>query len=182
MGLTFFPPQGDNLPTGWSQAAQQSSGNTQTDQMMKVALTGYPTPQLYVSPASVYTQVGGSVPVACTAGQSAAGAGVLTRPAAFTITWALAGQSKQLGPFLKGSKQDPPASVTLSSVPKLPDVSPALRPIPFPVPRRAACSVARRGSRVAATGRGGVCQMLALCFAASCGVAAVSPGTSHPQI
>lgn len=68
-------------------------------------------------------QVGGSVPVACVTGQNAAGAGVLTRPAAFTITWALAGQSGQLGPFLKGSKQDPPANVTLNFVPQLPDVS-----------------------------------------------------------
>jgi hypothetical protein len=123
MGLTFFPQQGDNLPTGWSQAVQQAAGNSQPDQMMKIALAGYPIPQLYMAPVSVYTQVGGSVPVACVTGQGAAGAGVLIRPAAFTITWALAGQSGQLGPFLKGSKQDPPANVTLNFVPQLPDVS-----------------------------------------------------------
>lgn len=121
MGLTFFPPQGDNLPTGWSQAVQQANGNTLPDQMLKIALAGYPIPQLFMAPVSVYTQVGGSVPIACVTGQNAAGAGVLTRPAAFTITWALAGQSGQLGPFLKGSKQDPPANVTLNFVPQLPD-------------------------------------------------------------
>lgn len=123
MGLTFFPAQGDNLPTGWSQAVQQAAGNTQSDQMLKIALAGYPIPQLYMAPVSVFTQVGGSVPVACVTGQNAAGAGVLTRPAAFTITWALAGQGGQLGPYLKGSKQDPPANVTLNFVPQLPDVS-----------------------------------------------------------
>ncbi|GBF88776.1 hypothetical protein Rsub_01677 [Raphidocelis subcapitata] len=121
MGLTFFHPSGDNMPTGWSQAVQQAAGNNQPDQLMKIALAGYPIPQLYMAPVSVYTQVGGSVPVACVTGQSAAGAGVLTRPAAYTITWALAGRSGQLGPFLKGSKQDPPPNVTLNFVPELPD-------------------------------------------------------------
>ena len=123
LGLTFFPPRGDNLPTGWTQAVQQASGNTAIDQMMKIALAGYPLPQLYMAPVSVYTQVGGSVPLACITGQNAAAAGVLTRPAAFTISWALAGQGGQLGPYLKGSKQDPPANVTLNFVPQLPDVS-----------------------------------------------------------
>jgi hypothetical protein len=122
MGLTFFPPRGDNLPTGWSQAVQQANGNTANDQMLRIALAGYPIPQLYMAPVSVYTQVGGSVPVQCVTGQPSNAAGVLTRPAAFTITWALAGQSGQIGPFLKGSKQDPPANVTLNFVPQLPDV------------------------------------------------------------
>jgi len=123
MGLTFFPPQGENMPTGWSQAVQQAGGNNQIDQMMKIALAGYPIPKLYMAPNSVYTQVGGSVPVACVTGQNAAGTGVLTRPAAYTITWAIAGQSGQLGPFYKGSKQDPAPNVTLNFVPQLPDVS-----------------------------------------------------------
>jgi hypothetical protein len=127
MGLTFFPPQSNNLPTGWSQAVQAAAGNTQSDQMMKIALAGYPIPQLYMAPLSVFTQVGGTVPIACVTGQNAAGAGVLTRPAAFTITWAVAGQGGQLGPFLKGSKQDPPANVTISFVPQLPDVSAGTR-------------------------------------------------------
>lgn len=65
MGLTFFPPQGDNLPTGWSQAVQQSAGNTQVDQMMKIALAGYPIPQLYMAPLSVYTQVRGAAVLVC---------------------------------------------------------------------------------------------------------------------
>ena len=123
MGLTFFPPHGDNLPTGWSQAVQQSAGNPAQDQLMKIALAGYPIPQLYMAPISVFTTVGGSVPIGCVTGQNQPGAGVLTRPAAFTITWALAGQGGQIGPFLKGSKQDPPANVTLNFVPQLPDVS-----------------------------------------------------------
>jgi hypothetical protein len=122
MGLTFFPPRGDNLPTAWSQAVQQANGNTAQDQMLRVALAGYPIPQLYMAPVSVYTQVGGAVPLGCVTGQNAAGAGVLTRPAAFTISWSLAGQGGQIGPFLKGSKQDPPANVTLGFVPLLPDV------------------------------------------------------------
>jgi hypothetical protein len=129
MGLTFFPKDAENLPTGWSQAVQQAGGNTQPDQLMKIALAGYPIPQLYMAPVSVYTQVGGAIPAACVAGQGAAGAGVLIRPAAYTITWALAGQSGQLGPFLKGSKQDPPPNVTLNFVPQLPDVrGPAVPP------------------------------------------------------
>ncbi|GBF90097.1 hypothetical protein Rsub_02805 [Raphidocelis subcapitata] len=121
MGINFYPQGGDNLPTGWSQAVQQAAGNTLPDQVLKIALAGYPIPQLYMAPVSVYTGVGGSVPIACVTGQSVAGAGVLTRPAAYTITWALAGQSGQLGPFLKGSKQDPPPNVTLNFVPQLPD-------------------------------------------------------------
>jgi hypothetical protein len=127
MGLTFFPRDAENLPTGWSQAVQQAGGNTQTDQLMKIALAGYPIPQLYMAPVSVYTAVGGSVPATCVTGQGTPGAGVLVRPAAYTITWALAGQSGQLGPFLKGSKQDPPPNVTLNFVPQLPDVSRAGR-------------------------------------------------------
>jgi hypothetical protein len=123
MGLTFFPAQGENHPTGWSQAVQQSGGNNHNDQMMKIALAGYPIPKLYMAPASVYTHVGGAIPVSCVPGASGEATGTLTRPAAYTITWALAGQSGQLGPFLKGNKQDPPPNVTLNFLPQLPDVS-----------------------------------------------------------
>jgi hypothetical protein len=35
----------------------------------------------------------------------------------------MAGTGGVLGPFTKGSKQDPPANVTLNAVPQLPDVS-----------------------------------------------------------
>jgi hypothetical protein len=41
----------------------------------------------------------------------------------FTITYAIAGTGGTIGPFTKGSKQDPPANVTLPIVPRLPDVS-----------------------------------------------------------
>jgi hypothetical protein len=43
----------------------------------------------------------------------------------FTITYAIAGTGGTIGPFTKGSKQDPPANVTLPIVPRLPDVSDA---------------------------------------------------------
>jgi len=121
MGITFFPANGDNRPTGWTQAVQQGAGNTVSDQMTKIALAGYPIPQLYMAPVSVFTQVNGQVPGQCIG--SGAANGVLTRPAAFTLTWALAGTGGVLGPFTKGSKQDPPANVTLKLVPQLPDVS-----------------------------------------------------------
>lgn len=120
MGLTFFPPGGENRPTGWTQAAQGNAGNTAQDQMIKIALAGYPIPMLFMAPVSVFTQVNGQIPAQCLGG---AAAGVLTRPAAFTITWALAGTGGVLGPYTKGSKQDPPANVTMNAVPQLPDVS-----------------------------------------------------------
>jgi hypothetical protein len=119
MGINFFPANGDNRPTGWTQAVQQGAGNTVSDQMTKIALAGYPIPQLYMAPVSVFTQVNGQVPGQCIG--SGAANGVLTRPAAFTLTWALAGTGGVLGPFTKGSKQDPPANVTLKLVPQLPD-------------------------------------------------------------
>jgi len=98
---------------------QQNAGNTAKDQMIKIALAGYPIPQLYMAPVSVFTQVNGQVPGQCIGGP----AGVLTRPAVFTITYAIAGTGGTIGPFTKGSKQDPPANVTLNIVPRLPDVS-----------------------------------------------------------
>jgi hypothetical protein len=88
--------------------------------MVRIALAGYPIPMLYMAPVSVFTEVNGAVPGQCVGG---AANGVLTRPAAFTITWALAGTGGVIGPFTKGSKQDPPANVTLNAVPQLPDVS-----------------------------------------------------------
>ncbi|KAF6263554.1 hypothetical protein COO60DRAFT_415468 [Scenedesmus sp. NREL 46B-D3] len=118
LGITFFPAGGDNKPTGWTQAVQANAGNTASDQMVKIALAGYPIPMLYLAPVSVFTEVNGAVPGQCMGG---AASGVLTRPAAFTITWALAGIGGVIGPFTKGSKQDPPANVTLSAVPQLPD-------------------------------------------------------------
>lgn len=99
---------------------QGNAGNTASDQLMKIALAGYPIPMLYMAPVSVFTQVNGQIPGQCLGGAATA---VLTRPAAFTITWALAGTGGVLGPFTKGSKQDPPANVTLNVVPQLPDVS-----------------------------------------------------------
>ncbi len=66
-----------------------------------------------------HEQVNGQVPAECVGG---AAPGVLVRPATFKITWALAGTGGVLGPFTKGSKQDPPASVELPSVELLPDV------------------------------------------------------------
>lgn len=119
LGLTFFPPNGDNRPTGWTQAVQSSAGNTASDQLFKIALAGYPVPQIYMAPVSVFTQVNGQIPGQCIGGP----AGILTRPAAFTITYAIAGTGGTLGPFTKGSKQDPPANVTLAIAPRLPDVS-----------------------------------------------------------
>ncbi|WIA36760.1 hypothetical protein OEZ86_008026 [Tetradesmus obliquus] len=118
LGITYFPVGGENRPTGWTQAVQSNAGNTAADQMIKVALAGYPIPMLYMAPVSVFTNVNGAVPGQCLGG---AVNGVLTRPAAFTITWALAGTGGVLGPFTKGSKQDPPANVTLNAVPQLPD-------------------------------------------------------------
>lgn len=119
LGINFFPTNGENKPTGWTQAVQQNAGNTANDQMIKIALAGYPIPQLYMAPVSVFTQVNGQIPAQCLGGAP----GVLTRPAAFTVTYALAGAGGVLGPFTKGSKQDPPANVTLKQVPQLPDVS-----------------------------------------------------------
>jgi hypothetical protein len=120
LGITYFPVGGDNRPTGWTQVVQQNAGNTASDQMVRIALAGYPIPMLYMAPVSVFTEVNGAVPGQCVGG---AANGVLTRPAAFTITWALAGTGGVIGPFTKGSKQDPPANVTLNAVPQLPDVS-----------------------------------------------------------
>eukprot|EP00882_Tetradesmus_deserticola_P028319 GHRQ01031546.1.p1 GENE.GHRQ01031546.1~~GHRQ01031546.1.p1 ORF type:complete len:199 (+),score=52.44 GHRQ01031546.1:509-1105(+) len=120
LGITFFPPGADNKPTGWTQPAQANVGNTASDQMVKTALAGYPVPMLYMAPVSVFTQVNGAVPGQCMGGTVD---GVLTKPAHFTITWALAGAGGVIGPFTKGSKQDPPANVTLSAVPGIPDVS-----------------------------------------------------------
>lgn len=120
MGINFFPAGGENKPTGWTQAVQASAGNTAPDQLVTIALAGYPIPQLYMAPVSVFTQVGGQIPGQCFGGSTP---GVLARPAAFTITWAVGGIGGQLGPFTKGSKQDPPANVTLNMVPQLPDVS-----------------------------------------------------------
>jgi hypothetical protein len=119
MGITFFPTGGDNRPTGWTQPVQANAGNTAQDQMIKIALAGYPIPQLYMAPQSVFTQVNGQIPGQCLGGP----AGILTRPAVFTITYAIAGTGGTIGPFTKGSKQDPPANVTLNIVPRLPDVS-----------------------------------------------------------
>eukprot|EP00882_Tetradesmus_deserticola_P004386 GHRQ01004630.1.p1 GENE.GHRQ01004630.1~~GHRQ01004630.1.p1 ORF type:complete len:505 (+),score=154.95 GHRQ01004630.1:71-1585(+) len=118
LGITFFPPGADNKPTGWTQPAQANVGNTASDQMVKTALAGYPVPMLYMAPVSVFTQVNGAVPGQCMGGTVD---GVLTKPAHFTITWALAGAGGVIGPFTKGSKQDPPANVTLSAVPDIPD-------------------------------------------------------------
>jgi hypothetical protein len=123
MGITFYPTGGDNKPTGWTQPVQANAGNTATDQVVKIALAGYPVPQLYMAPTSVFTQVNGQIPGQCIGGPN----GVLTRPAVFTITYAIAGTGGTLGPFTKGSKQDPPANVTLAVVPRLPDVSGSVR-------------------------------------------------------
>lgn len=119
LGITFFPRGGESKPTGWTQAVQSNAGNTAQDQMVKIAMAGYPIPQLYMAPVSVFTDVNGKVPGQCIGGPP----GVLTRPAVFTITYAIAGTGGTIGPFTKGSKQDPPANVTLPIVPRLPDVS-----------------------------------------------------------
>jgi hypothetical protein len=119
LGINFFPVGGDNRPTGWTQAVQANAGNTASDQLIKIALAGYPLPMLYMAPVSPFTQVNGQIPGQCIGGPN----GILTRPAAFTITYAIAGMTGTLGPFTKGSKQDPPANITLPMAPRLPDVS-----------------------------------------------------------
>jgi len=54
-------------------------------------------------------------------GGAGAGVGTLARPAAYVVNWQLANQRGQVGPFTKGSKQDPPANITLNFAPQLPD-------------------------------------------------------------
>jgi len=121
LGLTFFPSNGENKPEAWTAISQQSAGNTRQDQLLKVALGGYPIPSLNVAPVSVFTQVGGPVPVSCVIGETAAGEGVLIKPATYTVSYKMAGNGTKVGPFVKGSKQDPPANVSLSAVAQLPD-------------------------------------------------------------
>ena len=67
------------------------AGNTRSDIMIKIALAGYPIPSVHLAPVSPYTRVGGQVPVSCVTGQPGTGAAILASPAAFTISWRLAG-------------------------------------------------------------------------------------------
>jgi hypothetical protein len=91
--------------------------------MLPIALAGYPIPQLYMAPVSVFTAVNGEVPLQCL-GSAGAGSGILAKPAEFSISYQLGSvAASTVGPFTKGSKQDPPANVTLSMAPQLPDVS-----------------------------------------------------------
>lgn len=123
--LTFFPAnyEDSNTPAGWTQSVQSQAGNTRPDQLIKIALSGYPIPSLNIAPASVFTRVGGQMPALCAAGANAPGAAILAVPAQFAITWRMAGQGGTIGPYMKGDKTDPPANVTLGFVPQLPDVS-----------------------------------------------------------
>ncbi len=123
LALTFFPPSSENSPASWSAEAQQGAGNSRADHLLKIALAGYPIPNINVAPISVFTQVGGAVPAGCVTGEAGAAAGVLVKPAVFTVSWSLADKSGKVGPFVKGSKQDPPANVSLAHVPDLTDVS-----------------------------------------------------------
>jgi hypothetical protein len=157
LGITFFPRGGESKPTGWTQAVQANAGNTAQDQMIKIAMAGYPIPQLYMAPMSVFTEVNGKVPGQCIGGPP----GVLTRPAVFTITYAIAGTGGTIGPFTKGSKQDPPANVTMPIVPRLPDGEYCVQIKMDILPGSGIASVGSQSVRVPATAQSVVRQV---CF------------------
>ena len=128
LGFTFFAPgaEDDNTPDGWTQTTQIDNGNTASDQMEMIVLTGYPIPVVHVYPVHPLMTVGGSVPAQCLTGSrrklQQAGAGTVGQIAQFTVSYSINGSL----PVAVGSfpaPNNPVPKITLSQIPLLQDVS-----------------------------------------------------------
>jgi hypothetical protein len=128
--FTHFPPgrENDNVPEGWTQKRQQKAGNDQPDELLKIALAGYPVPNLQVWPIYYLLNNQTEVPLSCWAAQASAQAFTGTRrlaqtrsnafvvkPATYKVEYMLMNRNRLAGISPNGSLTSPPLSIKLEN-------------------------------------------------------------------
>lgn len=63
--VDFFPSDTENVPEGWTKAAQVAAGNEDSSSLNTISLTAKPTPKLYVQPEHPLFKRGSCVPADC---------------------------------------------------------------------------------------------------------------------
>jgi hypothetical protein len=63
--VDFFPSDTENVPEGWTRAAQVAAGNEDTSSLNTISLTAKPAPKLYVQPVHPLFSRGACVPSDC---------------------------------------------------------------------------------------------------------------------
>ncbi len=139
--LNFFPSSSTNVPDAWTAEAQTALGNTVSNSLIPITLTGDPTPELHVVPVGPLTSskaFAGTSVCACvpsstgrrlqTLGQrrlAAACSKILLTPASFKVKYSINGSAEKDvgGTYTMGDKAKPVPSITLPELANYPDVS-----------------------------------------------------------
>lgn len=126
LSLTFFPQayEDQNWPWAWNKENQTLAGNSASDRLLDIALTGTPSPKLHVMPVFSLVTNGSQVPVSCVSNASviaASGANtasyLVTKPAQFTVRYAFEGDDAiEVGSYVEGTATQPPPLIRLTQV------------------------------------------------------------------
>jgi hypothetical protein len=143
--FTYFPPgrENDNVPEGWTLKKQQKAGNDAPDELLKIALAGYPVPTLQVWPQYFLLNNNTEVPVSCWTPQASAQAfggtrrlsqtrsnAYVVKPATYKVEYTLMSRNRLAGISPNGSITSPPLSI------KLENFGDVVADVSAPAPRR----------------------------------------------
>jgi hypothetical protein len=116
------------VPEGWTLKKQQKAGNDAPDELLKIALAGYPVPALQVWPQYFLLNNNTEVPVSCWTPQASAQAfggnrrlsqarsnAYVVKPATYKVEYTLMSRNRLAGISPNGSITSPPLSIKLEN-------------------------------------------------------------------
>lgn len=129
--FTHFPPglENANVPEGWTLKKQKKAGNDQPDELLKIALAGYPVPTLQVWPLSYLLNNNTEVPYSCWTPSAAAAVqdgnrrlqqapksgAFVVKPATYKVEYTLMNRNRLAGISPNGTLTSPPLSIKLEN-------------------------------------------------------------------